>query len=345
MLSEIRNQALRNSKQAIIANLDEINKAYDIVMKFHRVTKEEGLLALEEFASYLREKDPMEGNFYRMIQMIVAGMEAERISELATNIFWVNGYEGISAVVFYLYARGALLIQRGNSARELEDLFNSVIPFEVSSKSAGCRYFNVQATIFNERLQKRLDDIQNSISDEGRDFVDRFEERLRGLDEDAWDMLTSRNGFCDWETLIPYVSTKTRALMSAHMNFERVHCAYVMGRISDEVEIRAACEEFDDLVNYLERITARDYMDAIGNITLLKSDEVERLHNLIPDEDLAMALKGCSPRMRVRILDKLGDRNAYEISYLMECMGPVRLNDVEQAQESVLKAIFEVQKR
>ena len=212
MLTEIRNQALRNSKKSIIDNLDEINKAYDNVMKFHRASKENGILAFEELVQYLNEKNPMEGNFYRMIQMIIDGSEPEYISDLSTNLFLANEYEGIEAVVFYLYARGTLMIQNGNNARDLEDLFNSVIPFEVASKSIGYRYFNVQAAIFNEQLQKRLDNIQNSITGEMRLYVDEFEERLEKFDEDDWDMLTSPNGFYGWEILIPYVSRKPELL-------------------------------------------------------------------------------------------------------------------------------------
>ena len=132
--------------------------------------------------------------------------------------------------------------------------------------------------------------------------------------------------------------------MSVYMNYERVHGAYIIGRVSDEDEIKAACEEFNALSDYLERINARDYMDEVGNIILLKPDELESFYNEISVEDMALALKGCSPRMRVQILNKMEGRKSFDINYQMDCMGPARLDDIEKAQGRVLKAILESQK-
>ena len=57
----------------------------------------------------------------------------------------------------------------------------------------------------------------------------------------------------------------------------------------------------------------------------------------VNNEELTLALKTASETMRNKILANLSERAAEMIREDLEVMGPVRLSDVEKAQQAVLR--------
>lgn len=83
-------------------------------------------------------------------------------------------------------------------------------------------------------------------------------------------------------------------------------------------EIRKLMFVFDDLVNVPDQ----------GIRSILKE---------VNNEELTLALKTASASMKDKILTNISDRAAEMIKEDLEIMGPVRLTDVEKAQQSILR--------
>ncbi|MEW6264161.1 MAG: flagellar motor switch protein FliG [Thermodesulfobacteriota bacterium] len=83
-------------------------------------------------------------------------------------------------------------------------------------------------------------------------------------------------------------------------------------------EIRKLMFVFDDLIN----------LDDRGIRAILKE---------VNNDELTLALKTASEAMRTKILSNLSERAADMIKEDLEVMGPVRLADVEKAQQSILR--------
>ena len=59
----------------------------------------------------------------------------------------------------------------------------------------------------------------------------------------------------------------------------------------------------------------------------------------IENEDLALALKTASPELRDKIFKNMSERAAELIKEDMEYMGPVRVSDVESAQQRIVDTV------
>lgn len=80
-------------------------------------------------------------------------------------------------------------------------------------------------------------------------------------------------------------------------------------------------------------------MFVFEDIISLDSTAIQRFIRDIENSDLAIALKGATDEVKEVILSNMSKRMAEMISEDMEFMGPVRLRDVEEAQQKVVNVI------
>lgn len=80
-------------------------------------------------------------------------------------------------------------------------------------------------------------------------------------------------------------------------------------------------------------------MFVFEDIISLDSTAIQRFIRDIENNDLAIALKGSTDEVKEVILSNMSKRMAEMISEDMEFMGPVRLRDVEEAQQKVVNVI------
>lgn len=73
--------------------------------------------------------------------------------------------------------------------------------------------------------------------------------------------------------------------------------------------------------------------------TLLNVDDrgIQSLLREISNDILVVALKGCDPEIRDKILDNMSKRAATLLREDMEAKGPTRLSEVEEAQREILE--------
>ncbi len=112
---------------------------------------------------------------------------------------------------------------------------------------------------------------------------------------------------------------------------------------STEEEVLAEIEE--ESAQMAEEI--RNLMFVFDDIKSLDDRSIRELLKEISNEDLTMSLKGASEDLQEKFFKNLSERAATMIKEDLEIMGPVRLSDVETAQQNVVKTVrrLEVENR
>ncbi|MEW5785305.1 MAG: FliG C-terminal domain-containing protein, partial [Bacillota bacterium] len=83
----------------------------------------------------------------------------------------------------------------------------------------------------------------------------------------------------------------------------------------------------------------RQQMFIFEDIVNLDDSSIQRVVREIDNNDIALALKGASDEVKNRIFKNISKRGGEILRENMEYMGPVRLRDVEEAQQKVVMII------
>lgn len=83
----------------------------------------------------------------------------------------------------------------------------------------------------------------------------------------------------------------------------------------------------------------RRRMFVFEDILSLDNRSVQRTLREVDNQDLTLALKGASEEVKKRIFENMSKRQAEMVNEDMEYMGPVRLRDVEEAQQKIVNII------
>ncbi len=83
----------------------------------------------------------------------------------------------------------------------------------------------------------------------------------------------------------------------------------------------------------------RRRMFVFEDILSLDNRSIQRTLREVDNQDLTMALKGASEDLKRRIFENMSKRQAEMVKEDMEYMGPVRLRDVEEAQQKIVNII------
>ena len=83
----------------------------------------------------------------------------------------------------------------------------------------------------------------------------------------------------------------------------------------------------------------RKKMFVFEDILLLDDRAIQRVLRDVDNNDLALALKGANEQVQTAIFNNMSKRLAVMIKEDMEFMGPVRMKDVEEAQQKIVNII------
>lgn len=83
----------------------------------------------------------------------------------------------------------------------------------------------------------------------------------------------------------------------------------------------------------------RKKMFVFEDILLLDDRSIQRVLRDVDNNELALALKGANEEVQNAIFNNLSKRLAEMIKEDMEFMGPVRMKDVEEAQQKIVNII------
>ena len=327
-LREIRNTALTNVKEVAFVHKEKLEEAYALTMRLAYIARKEGLLAVECEAGFIPKSMPLCDEITEMVELVVGGTEPEFVEELFTLKFMANGYKGIDALLYFLYARSMLFIQQGISPYEMEQLFNAVVPKEVL-------HFDEQRKITDERNLEQLKNMKAMLSESEKTQLKRMEVQLSNLTTEEWKIVVSSNGFCGFDKVFPFLNEETQTLVATYMNQYRVHNIMNFVSCVKEEELLELADDLEKIVFYLRN--KKEDKSLLVDVLNHSDEEIKELMKNIEHETLALALKGESEKISNCFYRNLSLRLQYDLKETMDYMGPVRRCDVEEAQRKIMQ--------
>ncbi len=113
--------------------------------------------------------------------------------------------------------------------------------------------------------------------------------------------------------------------------------AEVLNAVDRQTEEEVLSEIEEESAQMAEEI--RNLMFVFEDIKALDDRSIRELLKEVSNDELTLALKGASDDLKEKFFKNLSERAATMIQEDLEIMGPVRLADVEGAQQNVVKAV------
>jgi flagellar motor switch protein FliG len=138
---------------------------------------------------------------------------------------------------------------------------------------------------------------------------------------------------------------------------ERVLERKLSSVISQDFSTAGGVKALVELLNWIDRTSERMILDSLSETNPELAEEVKKMMFVFEDivqlddrsiqqvlkevdmKELALALKGCSEEVQQRIFKNMSERAANMLKEDMEFMGPVRLRNVEEAQQRIVAII------
>lgn len=138
---------------------------------------------------------------------------------------------------------------------------------------------------------------------------------------------------------------------------EKVLESRVASLVNQDYNVIGGVDAVVDILNTVDRSTERHIMETLEteepelaeeirkkmfvfeDILLLDDRAIQRVLRDVENNDLAIALKNANEEVQGKILNNVSKRLAVMIKEDMEFMGPVRMKDVEEAQQKIVNII------
>ena len=153
------------------------------------------------------------------------------------------------------------------------------------------------------------------------------------------------------------IATMDRTSPDVIKEVERVLESKLSSLVNQDYTIIGGVDAVVDILNTVDRGTEKHIMETLEieepeladeirkkmfvfeDILLLDDRAIQRVLRDVDNNDLAMALKGANEQVQNAIFNNLSKRLAVMIKEDMEFMGPVRMKDVEEAQQKIVNII------
>jgi flagellar motor switch protein FliG len=113
--------------------------------------------------------------------------------------------------------------------------------------------------------------------------------------------------------------------------------AEILNAVDRQTEEEVLSEIEEESAQMAEEI--RNLMFVFEDIKAVDDRSIRELLKEVSNDELTLALKGASDDLKEKFFKNLSERAATMIKEDLEIMGPVRLSDVEGAQQNVVKAV------
>ncbi len=138
---------------------------------------------------------------------------------------------------------------------------------------------------------------------------------------------------------------------------ERVLESKLSNLVNQDFTIIGGVDAVVDILNSVDRGTEKNIMESLEieapelaeeirkkmfvfeDILLLDDRAIQRVLRDVANDDLTLALKGANEQVQTAIFNNMSKRLAVMIKEDMEFMGPVRMKDVEDAQQKIVNII------
>ena len=182
-LKEIRNDVVEKQKgiEATESDIELLGRMIWYVKNFAEITRNYGLLAMEEEAIDLDMENPAEESLKEAVQLITDGSSQDNIAEILSNGYWISDPKAYMAAAVYIGIRGALLISEGEHPYKVQNTVSSILHGKIREKCIEVsRNYQAKKQEKQEEVAKNYfeTDFSRSESLEVRKALDLLEKEL-----------------------------------------------------------------------------------------------------------------------------------------------------------------------
>lgn len=98
----------------------------ELIINLSEMARTQGLSCLKEKAEHAGS-----GLLKLAVSAVVDTCSPEFVTEILSNAYWADEPEGVQAMVYYIYLRGMLCIQRGDPPQIIQEIIQSLMPVEL----------------------------------------------------------------------------------------------------------------------------------------------------------------------------------------------------------------------
>ncbi|HDM78051.1 MAG TPA: flagellar motor switch protein FliG [Deltaproteobacteria bacterium] len=138
------------------------------------------------------------------------------------------------------------------------------------------------------------------------------------------------------EELLTRGTMSQQKLGGAQVAAEIINC---LDKKTEEIVLSQLEEEQAELAEEIRKL-----MFVFEDLLKLDDRSIRTILKEVKNEDLILALKGASEELRNKIFSNLSSRAAEMIKEDLEAMGPVKLSDVEEAQQKIILIVRSLEK-
>jgi flagellar motor switch protein FliG len=113
--------------------------------------------------------------------------------------------------------------------------------------------------------------------------------------------------------------------------------AEILNAVERSVEEEVLSEIEEESAQLAEEI--RELMFVFDDVINLDDRAIREVLKEVSNEDLTLALKAASDELKQKFFNNLSERAANMIKEDLEIMGPVKLSEVEAAQQNIVKVV------
>lgn len=223
-LSSIQKDALTELRQWTKEDFEAIQLAISDIYKASVIARQEGLLALEEFET--------KSKFFQWsISIITDGTDPEYFEELLENKYFTGQFSGIEKYIYYLYARGSLLIQYGINDRLLQEFLISIVPVPYRDKVYECINFckeETKNTPYQEAEKRVKEFFKNQdmsvLSSEDRQIKYQFDTTFQNMPDRSIQRVLRDVETYVFEAAVLYADETTRVRIRTNLSHRLYQC-------------------------------------------------------------------------------------------------------------------------
>ena len=288
---------------------------------------------------------------------LMGRLNIEQIEEVSREIAGLGGVnaseQDIILEEFYNLAMAHQYVEKGGLSYA-QSLLEKSLPPEVANEIIRQVTQTVQKSPFHFLQKTDAENVLTFIQDEHPQTIalilahlqaSKSSEILAGLSQQKQVEVVKRISAMEQTNpeVIQEVETGLEERLSdiVSQTFEKaggVEAAAAILNLSDRSTEKGILESLEtddpDLVEQIKRL-----MFVFEDILLVDDKGIQSVLKEIDNDELSMALKTASDEMKEKIFGNMSDRAAQLIKEDMEYMGPVRLSDVENAQQKIVDVV------
>jgi len=226
---------------------EEVIKTYNTIMRFQKIARTEGLLALEKESGNLDINNGPQAFFHFMVMMIVDGIDYDLVGKIGMNrciAFDLPSYDGLMNLMYYQGSRG---IQAGDTSVQTALCLKSMLSQDILKKLEAAESENASLTSLKQ-------------AEKGQDKIRKLCEEEKDIDEKDHTIVN--------EAAMTLISISDRDIQRLLREIDNYDISLAMKALPGKTRFKL----FDNMSERLA-LTIAENMEYMGPIRLMDTEK------------------------------------------------------------------------